>query len=696
MADESSNDLEAILPARFRENLSEAEKRLLRAAPKGEVAMGGPTFEDKDNDPAKAGGWGREREIRADVIRWLCVNQEAAKRIDPRGVQVYGAKVTGDLDLSFVTVMFPLRLSRCRLTHDCDIQYVKVPALYLDGTLTKSLNAEHADVRGSIFLSNSFSAQGKVRLARTQIGGDLDCEGGTFKNPGDTALDADGAEVKGSIFLSGGFSAQGKVRLARTQIGGDLACGGGTFKNPGDTALDADGAEVKGYVFLTGCSVEGEADLAGARIGGQLDCDRGTFKNAPGRALNADGAEISSYVFLRDARVEGEVNLLRAHIGNNLECDRGSFKNPGSTALYADGLEIKGSIFLRDGFSAEGEVNLTGARIGGQLDCDRGSFKSPGGTALYADSSEIKESALLRNGFSAEGEVNLSWAQIGGVLQSSAWKDAQRASLDLRRATVGDIWDDEVSWPNTGNLYLDGFVYGSISGGPRDAPTRLKWLERESEFTAQPYRQLAKVLRELGDDEGTKQVLFELESRARADTRRRLISAPRRWFHVAEDTLSEKTVGYGIYPARAIWELLVLAGLGWIVHRRAQRVGAMAPVDKDVYKEFHENNGTAPASYPPFNPLIYCVENCLPLVKFGQDDRWQPDPNPQTHAPAPGNQTTFLRRVATARDRFLDALVRNCATSPVVLRWFRWIMIALGWLLATFFVAGITGIIKTG
>jgi len=36
--------------------LSEAEKRLLRAAPKGEVAVCGPNFDEKDpeNDPSKA------------------------------------------------------------------------------------------------------------------------------------------------------------------------------------------------------------------------------------------------------------------------------------------------------------------------------------------------------------------------------------------------------------------------------------------------------------------------------------------------------------------------------------------------------------------------------------------------------------------------------------------------------------------
>src|SRR6266478_73753 len=102
---EHANDLEALVPQRFGK-LSEAEKRLLRAAPKGEGAMCGPNFDDKDpaNDPAKAEhGWGPEREIRAGLVRWLCIDPRASKMVDPRGILVHAAKVTDNLDLSFAT-----------------------------------------------------------------------------------------------------------------------------------------------------------------------------------------------------------------------------------------------------------------------------------------------------------------------------------------------------------------------------------------------------------------------------------------------------------------------------------------------------------------------------------------------------------------------------------------------------------------
>jgi hypothetical protein len=278
------------------------------------------------------------------------------------------------------------------------------------------------------------------------------------------------------------------------------------------------------------------------------------------------------------------------------------------------------------------------------------------------------------------------------VKQGFSWCHVQRiTNLDLSNFTAGIMSDDEASWPLDGGLRLDGFVYGSISGGPTDAPAPLRWLERQSGFSPQPYRQLAKVLRELGDEEGSKQVLFELDDRSRAQDRRRVVHAPVRWLRSFGDVLSKGTVGYGFYPERAIWWLSGLIAFGWVVHRRAQQMGAMVPTDKDAYAEFHAT-GEAPAHYPPFSPLIYSLENSLPLVKLGQGDRWQPDPKTKQSANAPVPVTGWTAKLKNLLTRKLP----DSAASPLALRWFRWIMIIFGWLLATFFVAAGTGILKKG
>ena len=595
-----------------------------------------------------------------------------------------------------------------------------------------ALNADGARVTGNVWLESGFSADGEVSLVRAQIGNALGCSGGTFNNPGGNALDADGTKVAGYVFLKNGFAANGEVRLLNAEVGRSLECDGGRFKNSKGKAFDADKCKVSGSIFLRqGFVAEGEVDLTSAQVGSQVDCSNGTFNNANGTALVANWLQATGSVFLQnkfsaEGRVQitgariggdldcsggtfanGELNLVNAQIGGDLDCSGSTFKNPSGNALNADGARVTGYVWLRNGFSADGEVSLTDAGVGHSLDCRSGSFKNSKGKAIAAAGVHVSGFVYLGNHFVAEGDLDLQNSQImadldcgggsfGNLLLSNsaikgtlAWHDIRRsARLDLRNALVGFLWDDELSWPDKGNLFLDGFVYERISNGPKSAKDRLEWIDRQDYFTPQPYRQLAKVLREMGDDGGAKQALFVLEKRTRGEERRKLLF-PTRWLKASENAISNLTVGYGIYPGRAIWYLCGLTALGWLVHRRAHRIGAMAPTDKDAYLDFQK--GETRVRCQPFSPLMYSLENCIPLVKFGQDESWQPDPNPQHREPAVAEG-----KISRALDSVLDFAVRDWVVRPAALRWFRWIMIGLGWLLATFFVASLTGIIKTG
>ncbi len=688
---------------------SEAELKLLRAAAMGQGAQCGPSdkLDDPTNDPAKSDEWRAEREIRAALIRWLCLDREASSRVDPAGLRVLGAKITGELNLSFGNVPFPLGLFRCRLTETLALQSTQIPALLLSGSWTKSILADGVDVRRDVFLRQGFRAEGEVRLAGAQVGGNLHCTGGVLKNPpklgkdgkvlegSGEALNADVVDVKGSVFLGDGLTAEGEVRLLGAQIGGQLNCTGGTFKNPptlakdgkalegSGRALTADGVDVKGDVFLgDGFTAEGEVRLLGAQIGGQLHCIGGVFKNPPtlakdgqaleggGRALSADGVDVKGDVLLGQGfTAEGEVRLPGAQIGGQLTCIGGAFKNPpklakdgkalegSGTALIADGVDVKGDVFLRQGFTAEGEVRLPGAKIGGQLSCTGGTL---GALAIQA--------AAIRGHF--------LWVNI---------PNSNAATLDVRSASAGGIVDEERSWPASGNLFLDGFEYKRISKGPSDAKTRLEWLARANQFTLQPYRQLAKVLREAGDERGAKRVLYEMERRlwrheaelavkeGREDRRwwarmrGRLLS----WWLTAKAYILKITIGYGIYPLR-VWEALAfLTALGFLFFRLGYFHGAMTPIPANTAGQaaYHlfKSNGRRPEGYPAFNSLAYSVENTIQVLRLGQSHYWAPDPSPQGAGRAPFPSPTFLT-------------------------WFRWVQIVFGWVLVALFLAGVTGI----
>src|ERR1700683_3703836 len=93
----TSGRLVAMAQAEF-PNLTEAERALLvfvdlkNRAP-GDFAHGGlgANSTDPTNDPAHADQWGPEREIRADLIRWLCVDPDASRMVEPAGLRILGS-----------------------------------------------------------------------------------------------------------------------------------------------------------------------------------------------------------------------------------------------------------------------------------------------------------------------------------------------------------------------------------------------------------------------------------------------------------------------------------------------------------------------------------------------------------------------------------------------------------------------------
>ena len=117
--------------------------------------------------------------------------------------------------------------------------------------------------------------------------------------------------------------------------------------------------------------------------------------------------------------------------------------------------------------------------------------------------------------------MKLSGATIGGILR---WQVAEPNEflLDLRNATTGTLWDERGSWPTKGSLFLHGFVYDGIyDKATIRVDERLDWLHRQPDdrYRAQPYEQLAKVLRESGHDEAAKRILI-----AKGEERLRLTS----------------------------------------------------------------------------------------------------------------------------------------------------------------------------
>jgi hypothetical protein len=184
-------------------DLTESELKLLCAVTTGQVLQCGPTEAQWQHhrDPAFADFWGAERDILGEFISWLCANAEAASLVDWHGVRINGARITGNLELQFASVKFPLFLGKCRVLNELNFQFATMNFVSLSGSVTQSIRADGLVLK-SIALQSGFRAEGLVSLVGACVGGNLDFAGGAFANPGGNALVADHAIVTGNALFN--------------------------------------------------------------------------------------------------------------------------------------------------------------------------------------------------------------------------------------------------------------------------------------------------------------------------------------------------------------------------------------------------------------------------------------------------------------------------------------------------------------
>lgn len=710
------------------EPLMSGEQRLLDACKKGAIARLGDAMPEQATDAQR---------VRAAFVRFLLLGGDEQAPVHERGVYLEGAFVEGGLDLCGCRVGVRVGLIRChfdQVINAIDAQFDGL--LNLQGSrLSSGLNADRLRCSASVLLRNGFKATGEVRLPSSQIGGELDCNGGEFWGNRGDALFIDGALVKGDVHLSGGFKATGKVWLQGAQIGGELNCCGGSFEVKKDYALYADSVEVKGAVNLRdGFKATGEVRLMSAQIGGDLDCGGGQFEAKNGRALSVENAHIRGNVNLCDGfKAMSEVTLLGAQIGGSMNCEDGYFEQRGGDALsidrmnimgdvllgegfkamgavrlpgtqiggsltcnggqfqvregdalLIDGAEVKGDVFLNDGFKANGSVRLYGAQISGNLDCGDGQFEAREGDALLIDGAVVKGDVFLKDGFKATGAVCLNGAKIGGSLdcKGGQFEADEGLALSLESAVVRGTWflhslsqsacvnaahadvavlvDDLAAWA-PGSV-LDGLHYASFGDiASTNGATRLKWLRRQSEaqlgdteggidFRPQPWRQLQRVLREMGHLEDAKEVGIAFQDRLRAIGRmgqwpNDICDVPRcfkgmvtRSTHYAFGKLA----GYGYRTVDlvlwmfSVW--LVCGAAYWWLALPPQ--SAIAPSDPLVFQDRRYQQcqpdqldeagkpgnwylcSDLRSEYSTFSPFAFSLDLLLPVVDLGQEKAW--------------------------------------------------------------------------
>jgi len=367
--------------------------------------------------------------------------------------------------------------------------------------------------------------------------------------------------------------------------------------------------------------------------------------------------------------------------------------------LEADRMKCSGTVFLNCGFIATGEVSLAGAQIGGDLECSGSMLDGMNGYALLAENMTVAGMFFF---------LNLT---VKGV-------------VSLVSAKVGSLEDDLKSWPE-GGLNLDGFVYDRLSGTtPKDAETRLKWLDKQlvshagladdgKSFKPQPWRQLQKVLYDMGHMRDVRLVSIAFEDRRHLanligqapeswnKTIARLYRKISRCFHCLYGVL----LSYGYYsPSRLIVEMMIVWLACGIFYLGAARNGVFAPSNPLVFQNSEydvckADNEKAQAEmikaayglpsvqgagnwylckdlreeYTGFSPLAYSLDLILPLVDLQQENDWAP-------------------MIPTPEATWIDEL--KARSLKHVTRLVMWFEILFGWVSSLLLVAVVSGLTK--
>jgi uncharacterized protein YjbI with pentapeptide repeats len=460
-------------------------------------------------DPAIKEQWPKNRIIRSRFLETILLDEPFRSALTHHGVRIWGAWLREPLNLSGGILPTTLQLQYSRFESDVDFSSTRTsfPLSFEGSFFSERLNMIFLRSDSSVDLSRSRLA--KTVLCNASIGGalainrstsvdDLNlCEitvsravvmrGSKFQN-----VDLHGSRIGGSLEISSCKSC-GSLLLDSSDIGGSVLLSGGSFRSVlmrhttirhildmnhsvvrGVTNLDS--ANVGASIFMKDASFHDELVLNGVKVGGTIEMDGSHCQ----RPVKMDSIQSGGSVFLRGRAKFGDVSLRSAQIGGQLSTveskftgnvDMGSIKVGKALVVSRSQFkhldihngEIGGNVVM-EGTSFVFPFNVSSLKVGGDLLMRQIVFPETASGRIVAVFSNIGGSIDL----SATNlpSLDLTGTRIGRELRlGSKGKPihwVKDAQLSLRNTVTDVLHDDPETWPKT--IYLEGFTYSRHGG----------------------------------------------------------------------------------------------------------------------------------------------------------------------------------------------------------------------------------------
>jgi hypothetical protein len=314
-----------------------------------------------------------------------------------------------------------------------------------------------------------------------------------------------------------------KLSMHSIRITADLMLFDGKFN-----AVQVFDGKIQGRIDATDATFSGKVNFDRMVVGSSVGLDGVTFPE-----IRMGGAKIGSQLLLNDM-TQTVANL--TFNMDDIEVEQGISMNNSTFSS----VRIVGGVIKDD-------LTLTNSEVKGVFDLARADI----GEALLLIDSKIN------------GQADVSFAK---VRKTFLIRNCKLIHLDLTGCHATTIMDHPDTWPN--ELRLAGFTYEQLGGfgslyDKVDVVSRpldwfLDWLNKDIEFSLQPYKQCASVLRKAGMAHKANAILFAAKEKERLQSG--FWGGLGRW-------LLKISIGYGIgarYLWAAFWALL-LAVIGlWV------------------------------------------------------------------------------------------------------------------------------------
>lgn len=628
------------------------ENRLIQAAREGLVL-------DLSTD-------GKLQSVSTAVLRSFLTRDDIA--VDPRGVNIFGARFDQPLNLDNFSIPFALRFANC-----------VIPKISADGATIRDLHIIQSQI-GTRACENS--AIPCISARNIQIEANLNLAGTTLMNPRGEALVLDGSKISGTLFVEDAFTAMGQVLALDAQIGGQAIFRNASIYARKKVALALDGADIRrGLLVGEGLRVVGELRGVGASIGGPLMLSGATVENRDGVAVRLDGARVTGDLSAAEKfQAHGRFQAVGVRVSKHAVFDGASIKNGGGEALVLDGAQVDAGLHATDGFHTDGQVRAVGAKFGGQVVLSGARIGSSEGIALALDGAEITGGLFVNDGFHANGEVRTNGATIRGTADFQGAEidgalrmercNIEQLSLHCKSPRGIHLNFGEIALIATGlnppvPLYAMGWKVSDLHG-----PLRYSWRATHYWLSSspdpkptQPWSAIADVFDRNGDPAGARRLR---SAAANIATRQSpFVTKVARWGY-------RLLTGNGYYPLwSAVWLILVLL-VGWTLVASSRDAIALTPNTQRTVSA-QQKAPPVRSDYAPPVPIT-ATEPCADTVYSPCFDSFA---------------FTFSTVLPPVAIQTSDWTITSAALKAEL-----GILKALAWLLTALLLAGVTGLLR--